>query len=485
MVSLEIMNSYKATIGIEVHAEVNTKSKMFCGCKNDPHAAAANTNICPVCLAHPGTLPVVNREAVEKILMVGKAIGGEIADYSEFDRKQYFYPDIPKAYQLSQYAFPFVKGGSLGGVAITRVHLEEDTARSQHDIANVNANDGSLVDFNRAGVPLMELVTEPVIHDSKTAARFTKELQLLLRTLGVSEANMEKGEMRVEANISVSDSDKLGTKVEVKNLNSFKAMEQAIDYEISRQSEILAKNGSISQETRGWDENKSKTFVQRSKESAMDYRYFPDPDIPKFSIGRISEFSHEALQERMPLLPVDLRKHLLGLGLSQEQSEALLYDKEAKEYFFEAFPTGGEAKSGTLAKIFANYLLSDLAGIRAARPELSLNRESAAKMKALMEMLTDDQISSRAAKDMLEEVVFEGAVPSELAKLRGLLQNNSAEFLDNIVKEVIDANPTVAEEVRGGKLSAIQFLVGQGMKASKGSADPKALMESFQKHLQS
>lgn len=479
------MNSYKATIGIEVHAEVNTKSKMFCGCKNDPHAAAANTNICPVCLAHPGTLPVVNREAVEKILMVGKAIGGEIADYSEFDRKQYFYPDIPKAYQLSQYAFPFVKGGSLGGVAITRVHLEEDTARSQHDIANANANDGSLVDFNRAGVPLMELVTEPVIHDSKTAARFTKELQLLLRTLGVSEANMEKGEMRVEANISVSDSDKLGTKVEVKNLNSFKAMEQAIDYEISRQSEILAKNGSISQETRGWDENKSKTFVQRSKESAMDYRYFPDPDIPKFSIGRISEFSHDALQQKMPLLPDDLRKYLIGLGLSQEQAEALLYDREAKEYFFEAFPNENETKDGNLAKIFANYLLSDLTGLRAARPELSLNKKSAAKMKELMGMLIDDQISSRAAKDMLEEVVFEGAVPSDLAKARGLLQNNSTEFLDKIVKEVIDVNPAVVEEVRGGKLSALQFLVGQGMKASKGSADPKALMETFQRHLQS
>jgi aspartyl-tRNA(Asn)/glutamyl-tRNA(Gln) amidotransferase subunit B len=486
------MNSYKATIGIEVHAEVNTKSKMFCGCKNDPHAAAVNTNICPVCLAHPGTLPVVNKEAVEKILMVGKAIGGEIADYSEFDRKQYFYPDIPKAYQLSQYAFPFVKGGSLGGVAITRVHLEEDTARSQHDIetlnAKANANEGlkgdSLVDFNRAGVPLMELVTEPVIHDSKTAAKFTKELQLLLRTLGVSEANMEKGEMRVEANISVSDSDKLGTKVEVKNLNSFKAMEQAIDYEISRQSEILAKNGSISQETRGWDENKSKTFVQRSKESAMDYRYFPDPDIPKFSIGLVAEFSHDNLRGKMPLLPEDLRKRLLGLGLSQEQAEALLYDKEAKEYFFEAFPIEGEAKDGNLAKLFANYLLSDLAGMRAARPELSLSKESAERMKALMLMLIDDQVSSRAAKDMLEEVVFEGAVPSDLAKNRGLLQNNSAEFLDGIVKEVIDANPAVAEEVRGGKLSAVQFLVGQGMKASKGSADPKALMEAFQKHLQ-
>lgn len=480
MVLLKIMNSYKPTIGIEVHAEVNTKSKMFCGCKNDPHAAKANTNICPVCMAHPGTLPVVNKEAVVKILLVGQAIGGETANYSEFDRKQYFYPDIPKAYQLSQYAYPFVKGGTLAGVAITRVHLEEDTARSQHDNANLNANEDlggdSLVDFNRAGVPLMELVTEPVIHDAKTASRFTKELQLLLRTLGVSEANMEKGEMRVEANISVSDSDTLGVKVEVKNLNSFKSMEQAIEYEISRQSEILTKNGHISQETRGWDENKSKTFVQRSKESAMDYRYFPDPDIPKFMVGEVPEFAVDNLMAQLPILPDDVRADLLSLGLTEEQAETLLYDRTSLAFFFEAFPAKNDSRDGQLAKTFANYLLSDIAGLRSTKPTLLLEPERALGLKKLMQMLLDNKINSRAAKDMLEEVVFNGSDGEQMAAEKGLLQNDSSEFLEEIVKNIIAANTSVVEDVRSGKEPALQFLVGQGMKASKGSADPKALM---------
>jgi aspartyl-tRNA(Asn)/glutamyl-tRNA(Gln) amidotransferase subunit B len=263
------MSTYTTTVGIEVHAELKTKSKMFCGCKNDPHASLPNAHVCPVCMAHPGTLPTVNKEAVHFLMQVGKAIGGELADFSEFDRKNYFYPDIPKAYQISQYQFPFVKGGSIAGVAITRVHLEEDTARSVHD-----QGDESLVDFNRAGVPLMELVTEPVVHDAKSAGDFARELQLLLRTLGVSDANMEKGEMRVEANISVSKDATLGTKVEVKNLNSFKSVEAAIVYETKRHIEELEAGRQIKQETRGWDESKGKTFLQRSKETAQDYRLF-------------------------------------------------------------------------------------------------------------------------------------------------------------------------------------------------------------------
>ncbi len=212
---------YKLTVGLEVHAELNTRTKMFCDSKNDPDEKRPNVNICPVCMGHPGTLPVINKEAVRSVLRVGTALGGTLADYTEFDRKNYFYPDIPKGYQISQYKHPLVSGGELAGVAITRIHLEEDTARSMHD-----KGDGSLVDFNRAGVPLMELVTEPVIHSGADAARFAKELQLLLTTLGVAEANMEKGELRLEANISVSKTDELGTKVEVKNLNSFRAVEK-------------------------------------------------------------------------------------------------------------------------------------------------------------------------------------------------------------------------------------------------------------------
>jgi aspartyl-tRNA(Asn)/glutamyl-tRNA(Gln) amidotransferase subunit B len=229
------MSKYVPTIGLEVHAELKTQTKMFCNSKNDPDESRPNVNVCPVCMGFPGTLPVVNREAVKHVLKVGAALGGKLADYTEFDRKNYFYPDLPKGYQISQYEYPLIKGGSLNSIEITRVHLEEDTARSQH------AGEHSIVDFNRGGLPLMELVTEPVIHDAKTASAFAEELQLLLRYLGAGEANMEKGQMRVEANISISDSEKLGTKVEVKNLNSFRAVERAIEFEIKRQTELLEK----------------------------------------------------------------------------------------------------------------------------------------------------------------------------------------------------------------------------------------------------
>ena len=259
------MKTYKPTIGLEIHAELKTATKMFCDSPNDPFNAAPNTNVCPICMGHPGTLPVINKKAVESVLRVGVALGATLADFSEFDRKNYFYPDIPKGYQISQYKHPLVTGGELAGVAITRVHLEEDTASSGHD-----EGDYSLVDFNRAGVPLMELVTEPVIHSAEQAGNFGRELQLLLRTLGVSEANMEKGEMRVEANISISDTEKLGTKVEVKNLNSFKAAEKAITYEILRHIALLEAGEKVIQETRGWDDSKGKTFSQRKKEDSHD-----------------------------------------------------------------------------------------------------------------------------------------------------------------------------------------------------------------------
>src|SRR3989338_5359180 len=264
------MKKYYPTIGLEIHAELSTKTKMFCACKNDPDEEKPNINICPVCMAHPGALPVINKKAVEHVIKVGLAIDGEIADFTEFDRKNYFYPDIPKGYQISQYKYPIVSGGHLAGFDITRVHLEEDTANSKHD-----RGDFSLIDFNRAGVPLMELVTEPVINSPEQAGAFARELQVLLRTLGVSEANMEKGQMRVEANISVSaDPKKFGTKVEVKNLNSFRAAERAIKYEIERMIYLTeeGRGSEIIQETRGWDEMKQATFSQRKKEYSEDYR---------------------------------------------------------------------------------------------------------------------------------------------------------------------------------------------------------------------
>jgi aspartyl-tRNA(Asn)/glutamyl-tRNA(Gln) amidotransferase subunit B len=349
--------AYQATIGLEIHAELKTKSKMFCGCKNEPHDNQPNLNTCPVCLAHPGTLPVPNFTAVEHLLKFGRAVNAEQATYTEFDRKSYFYPDIPKAYQISQYKFPFLSGGEIAGVALTRVHLEEDTARNQHSPEGY-----SLVDFNRAGVPLMELVTEPVIHDAETAVQFAKELQLLLRTLGISDANMEKGEMRVEANISVSQDKTLGTKVEVKNLNSFKVVGQAIAYEIERQTAVLEEGGKLVQETRGWDEQKSRTFSQRSKETAKDYRYFPDPDIPKIDTSKIPAFDKTLLAEKLPKLPNEIRETYKNLGLTSEQIEQILSSKELLQ-IFSKLAEAEPAKDEKVFKLASNYMLTDLVAL--------------------------------------------------------------------------------------------------------------------------
>ncbi len=480
------MSTYKPTIGIEVHAELNTKSKMFCACKNDPHASLPNTNICAVCLAHPGTLPRVNAEAIKKVLILGQAIKGEIADFSEFDRKQYFYPDIPKAYQLSQYAYPFVKGGELAGVAITRVHLEEDTARSSHTNANesnTNANGHSAVDFNRAGVPLMELVTEPVIHDADTASNFVKELQLMLRTLGISEANMEKGEMRVEANISISKTDQLGTKVEVKNLNSFKAMSQAIEFEISRQTEILDKNEAVKQETRGWDENKSRTFLQRSKEKADEYRYFPDPDIPKFVISEIDMFSRDNLSNATRDIPENIRIKYRDIGLTENQIEMLLLNPALRNFFEVGFVATSEDRGAESTRMAANYLTSDVAGLLSANPELKLDMVAVPGFVKLVFMLQKGEIGSRVAKDLLPQVLFELKDPETVAKEQGLLQLSSTDDLMGVILKVIESNEKVVADYKAGKESSVQFLVGQAMKETKGSANPAVLLTLFKEAL--
>lgn len=453
------MAEYRPTIGLEIHAELKTRTKMFCACLNDPNEKTPNTNVCPVCMAHPGSLPVINKEAVKHVLRVGVALGSTLADYSEFDRKSYFYPDIPKGYQLSQYAFPFVKGGALRGIEITRVHLEEDTARSQHE------GDKSFVDFNRAGVPLMELVTEPVIHSAEDAGNFARELQLLLRYLGAGEANMEKGEMRVEANISVSANDTFGTKVEVKNLNSFRSVERAIAYEIARQIEVLAKGGEVVQETRGWNENTQSTFSQRKKESSHDYRYFPDPDLPKLRLSEIPEFSHEALKVSLPELPWQKRDRLSGLGFLQAQDvEQLIGDPELTLLFNEIERT---FTNGEQIKVGANFILNDIAGQRKKDPAWLPSSELLAEV---VRKYTAGEIASPQAKASLIS-----------GKLVEAVQNDA---LPALVAKIIEANPAVVADYKSGKAASLQFLIGQGMKESKGSANPGVLAEEFKKALQ-
>lgn len=469
------MSTYIPTIGLEIHAELKTVSKMFCGCKNAPHEASPNSLICPVCMAHPGTLPVINKEAVRQVLRVGVAIGGTLADFSEFDRKNYFYPDIPKNYQISQYKYPLVSGGSIQNILITRIHLEEDTARSTHDAK------GSSVDFNRAGVPLMELVTEPVLHDANTAVLFAKELRLLLQYLGAGEANLEKGEMRIEANVSVAkEGEEMGTKVEVKNLNSFKAVDQAITYEVKRHVDILEHGDAVVQETRGWDEDKQKTFSQRVKEESHDYRYYPDPDLPKLFLRDIPEFDEDVLRKDLPKLPWEIRDELKGKGIKDQTVELLVGNIELNVFYQKVAQIATSEKKRILA---INYLTSDVLGhfSKTDYVGLSIEKMSPEEFVTLIRLVAENTVSSRGAKDVLEVWVREGGDPKEIADKLNILQISDDLALEGIVKDVIIENPNVVTDFKAGKESALQYLVGQGMKASKGAANPAKLQELLRK----
>ncbi|MCK5096012.1 MAG: Asp-tRNA(Asn)/Glu-tRNA(Gln) amidotransferase subunit GatB [Candidatus Pacebacteria bacterium] len=468
---------YTPTIGLEIHAELNTNTKMFCKCKNDPHQKKPNVNICPVCMAHPGTLPVINKQAVKHVLKVGKATGGKLAmDFTEFDRKNYFYPDIPKGYQISQYKYPLVSGGSLVGVDVTRIHLEEDTARSQHDDAG-----HSFVDFNRGGLPLMELVTEPVIDSAEIAGKFARELQLLLRYLGASEANMEKGQMRVEANISVSKTKKFGTKVEVKNLNSFKSVERAIEHEIVRQIEVLESGGEIVQETRGWDENKQETFSQRKKESSDEYRYFPDPDLPKLVIKEIEDMQEDVLEKEFPELPWEKRaRYKKDYDLKDEDNDAFVQDTKLAGFFEDMAENLDNDKE--LIKTGVNYLASDLVSLIKAKGWKDENI-TPVYFADIIKLVNDKKLSSRGAKDLIIVTYNEGMLsndPEKDAEVKGLLQKSDEGELKKIVEKILKEHASVVDDYKNGKESALQFLVGQGMKATKGSANPQILKKLFE-----
>lgn len=456
--------TYYPVIGLEIHAELNTQSKMFCACKNDPDETGPNVNICPICMAHPGTLPVTNKQAVEHVIKVGLALGATIADFTEFDRKNYFYPDIPKGYQISQYKYPIVSGGALNGFGITRVHLEEDTGLSKHD-----RGDFTLVDYNRAGVPLMELVTEPVIHSAKDAAEFAKELQLLLRTLGISEANLEKGEMRVEPNISVSDEQgKFGTKVEVKNLNSFRSVERAIEHELARMIALheAGRADEIVQETRGWDENKQTTFSQRSKENAHDYRYFPDPDLPKMKLH--SAFAIDEIKKALPELPWQKReRYAKEFGIKENDIELYVSDPTLSAYFESVV----EGKDAAFAQIASNYLSTDTLGL--LKKDLGAKLPNQEHFRELIEMVMAGEITSRGAKDILAVIVKDLEVgPKDIAEKEGLLQQNNEDDLKPIVAQVIAENAAMVAQYKEGKEAVLQALVGMVMKATKGSANP-------------
>jgi aspartyl-tRNA(Asn)/glutamyl-tRNA(Gln) amidotransferase subunit B len=370
-----------------------------------------------------------------------------------------------------------VTGGAINDVAITRIHLEEDTASSQHD-----KGDFSLVDFNRSSLPLMELVTEPVIHDAETASRFAKELQLLLRYLGAGEANMEKGEMRVEVNISVSDTDKFGTKVEVKNINSFKAVEKSIAYEIERHIDLIERGEKIVQETRGFDESTGKTFSQRAKEDSHDYRYFPDPDLPKLFISEIPEFQPDVIKKSLPELPWEKRdRYKTVFGMKDEDAEMFVQDENFRKFFEEV--VGVLGTDADLIKLAINYTTSDIAGFvkKFADKGIVISTNNFAE---LISMIKAGELSSRSAKDILVMIWDSGnESPKKLAETHGMIQKNDPEALEKMIRELIGANPTVVADFKAGKQAALQFFIGQIMKASKGSVNPQVAQEAVKKLL--
>ncbi len=634
--------SYLPTIGLEIHSELKTRTKMFCGCLNDPNEKHPNQNVCPICLGHPGTLPVINEEAVKKVLKVGMALNGDIPATSKFDRKNYFYPDLPKGYQISQYDAPLIFGGLLKGVRIRRIHLEEDTGRLLHSAPRPNAeqiqtNDkqivlkdesyrlmgllfeiqnklgsvykeknyqdaieevlkreqipferektvaiklgdkevskffldfvidnkivlevkatkfitqedirqtlrylkdsdfplaiianfrgekleykrlvnpqlgfdedsfgfvrdsgdrsvASYVDFNRAGVPLMELVTEPDIKSAEQAVEFAKELQLILRYLGVSDTDMEKGQLRIEANVSLRPEipnpksqipNELGIKVELKNINSFKAVYDAIQYEIERQTEILDKGEEVKHETRGWDEVGRKTVSQREKEEEHDYRYFPEPDLPPLDL---SKFDLTAIKTSIPELPQEKRvRFVKEFNLKPEQVEILVTDRRMAQFFEESVSELQLEDNENLEKerqLIFNYLTSDIRGLISEQgigfSELKITPENFAD---LIELISHGKVSSRGAKDILKNMMATGLDPHEILKSEGLEQVSGEAELAEIVKKIIEANPAAREDYKRGKENALQFLVGQAMRELRGKGNPEVLQRLFKEQL--
>jgi len=464
---------YQPVIGLEVHVELNTNSKMFCSCPNDFNPEP-NVNVCPICLGHPGTLPVINNEAVKKVIKVGLALNCEIARISKFDRKSYFYPDLPKGYQVSQYDMPLCENGSLEimdkKIKIRRIHLEEDAGKLLH------SGDHSLVDFNRAGVALMELVTDPDLRSAEETVKFAKELQLILRYLKTSDADMEKGHMRIEVNISLcrgdlKEADLSGTRVEIKNLNSFKAVEGAIRCEIKRQSDVLDNNEKVVQETRGWDAVKGITISQRKKEEAHDYRYLPDPDLPTLTF---TDQEIEEIKSGIPELPEQKRDRLVNLyQLKDQDVEFFVQDQEMGSFFEEV---GGLLKEKVSGEEFAktinlavNYLTTDVKGLmNKTGKEIGFSSDNFAEFILL---INGKKISSKIAKNVLSKMFDTGKTSVSIIEEEGLSSMDNDQEIEIIIDEILLSNQKAKLDYRSGKENALQFLIGQVMAKTKGRAN--------------
>ena len=483
------MTELETVVGLECHVELATDTKMFCGCRNE-FGGPPNNNVCPVCLGHPGTLPVPNRKAIEYTIQIGLALGCEIPERSLFHRKNYFYPDMPKNFQISQYDLPLAVRGCLEidvegrtrGVGITRVHLEEDTGRTLHAGATGRIGDAlhALEDYNRAGIPLVEVVSEPDMRSAEEARAFLIELRAVLETLGVSDVRMEEGSLRCDANVSVRPpgSGELGTKVEIKNLNSIRSLHRALLYEERRQRDALAKGEELIQETRHWDETKGVTRRGRSKEYAFDYRYFPEPDLSP--IEPEPEWI-EKLRAELPELPVERRRRLRrDYGLDAAQAALVGARADWAGYFEEAVSLGAEPRAA------ANWMTGDLAGLlNESRRELRDSKVTPAHLARLVTLVKEGTISSAGAKAALAEAFLSGDPVDGIVEAKGLRQVSDALALEAVVAEVIEENPGPAEQFRRGKEGAINALVGQVMKKTRGAANPALVAELLRRSLSS
>ncbi len=478
-----IQTKYQAIIGLETHCQLNTNTKIFCSCSTN-FDSPPNTNVCPVCLGHPGVLPVLNEEVLNSAIKMGLAIQGEIARYSKFDRKQYFYPDLPKNYQISQYDLPIVEHGKLEielvdaktkevskkTIGITRLHMEEDAGKLVHAGSDrLAGSTHSLVDFNRTGVPLLEIVSEPDLRSGQEAAEYAQELRRLVRYLGISDGNMQEGSLRCDVNISVRPvgQKEFGVKVEIKNMNSFSAIQKAIEYEIERQIEAIGDGEPIIQETRLWEESSQRTISMRVKEGLSDYRYFPEPDLPPLEV---TEAQLEHLQKVLPELPAQKRGRYEGeFGLSAYDARVLTDDRDVTLYF-EAVVAGGAS-----VKAAANWVTQDIAAYLNSNVGVTI-KDIALKPEMLAELITlieNGTISGKIAKDLLFELLEKGGSPKEIVESKGLIAISNPDELTEIIDKIIAANPDKLEQFRAGKTKLQGFFVGQIMKETGGKADPK------------
>jgi aspartyl-tRNA(Asn)/glutamyl-tRNA(Gln) amidotransferase subunit B len=478
---------YEAVIGVEVHCQLKTASKMFCACSTAYDGAAPNTHVCPVCLGLPGALPVINRRAVEHVLATGLAIEATTPEATRWDRKNYFYPDLPKGYQISQYDLPLASAGRLTvdtsdgpvTIGITRAHLEEDTAKLVH-ATDAAGRKVSLVDFNRSGAPLMEIVTDPDIRTGEQARRYAEELQLLLRTIGASDADMERGQMRVEANVSIRErgAEAFGTRIEVKNMNSFRSVERAIAFEIERQTAALDAGEALHQETRGWSDDRGATYHMRSKETSDDYRYFPEPDLPPLHVDPAWLAS---LRDAMPELPAARRgRYGTAFGLSAYDAAVLVADPDAAGLFEATLEAAGDLP----AKVVANWVIGEYLRLRNAAASAAPVSVDASELATLARLVEDGSISRANAKEVLGEHAAGGGPVTGIVERRGLRHISDAEAVGAAVDEVIAANPAAVADYRAGKVQAVGFLVGQVMKATRGQANAAVVQAAIRERLE-